>query len=100
MPPPPPPSSSSFRSYLSKFEIPSGVGTGEEQTHTWFSPTRKTVKLHVPIDKHDEFIERVYQYISKNDDRLLEDVNRGENSITEKIQKERDRFRLFADIDF
>ncbi len=99
----------SFKSYVSQFVLrtngTNGTNTIESQlpqvqTHTWFSPTRKTTKLHVPADRSDEFLEHVFSYITQNDDQLLEDIHRGENSITEKVQLEQDRFRLFADVDF
>ncbi len=92
--------SPSFRSYVSQFAVRLNTPEAQIQTHTWFSPTRKTTKLHVPADQYDEFLEQVHKYITQSDEHVLEDIHRGENSITEKVLQDQDRFRLFADIDF
>ena len=87
-----------FKDYLKSLKRPDEGD--EEQTHTWFSPSWRTTPLHVTEEQRDEFMRVVYDYVTKNDTGLLDNVYRGENSLTEKIVAERDKFRLFADIDF
>lgn len=88
----------SISDYLIQFKRQ--TGGGQCITHTWFSPTVKTTTLHVPSDRNDEFLRKVYDYISRTKSDILENPKRGENSITEKIINGLDKFRMFADIDF
>jgi len=74
--------------------------TGQTQTHTWFSPTKGINTLSIPIGNNEEFLERVFAYISKTNSAILENPKRGENSITEKVIPTVNKFRMFADIDF
>jgi P4 family phage/plasmid primase-like protien len=87
---------SAFRDYVASFTRQ----PGDPQTHTWFSPTKKTCVLTVPFERNEEFLEKVYEYISKTSVDVLENPKRGENSITEKVDKNINKFRMFADIDF
>ena len=85
-----------FSNYVEKF-----IKTESQiQTHTWFSPTRKTKILHVPWERNDEFMETVFNYVTKTPVEILENPTRGENAITEKVSRDQDKFRMFADIDF
>jgi P4 family phage/plasmid primase-like protien len=85
-----------FKDYMSKFiKAPE-----QEQTHTWFSVALGTKTLSVPEELNEEFLEHVFEYITKTPTAILENPKRGENSITEKVIKNLDKFRMFADIDF
>lgn len=87
---------STFGEYLLQYK----KQPGQVQTHTWFSPTKKIQTLHVPVNKIDDFLEKVYNYINVTSASVLENPKRGENALTEKINLSLDKFRMFADIDF
>ena len=91
-------SRNTFVHNINKFRIVPNAIPPQVQTHTWFSPTYKITKLFVSEEDTDEFQELVFDYISKSPGTILEDPARGENCITEKINK--NKFKLFADIDF
>ena len=56
--------------------------------------------MHVPFDRNEEFLEKVYDYLIDTPEKIREDPQRGENALTEKIVQAHDKFRMFADIDF
>jgi putative DNA primase/helicase len=92
----PSPGRQSISDYLLQFK----KQTGQYITHTWFSPTVRTHTLHVPVERNEEFLKRIYDYITETNPTILENPRRGENSITEKIITGANKFRMFADIDF
>ena len=70
------------------------------QTHTWFAKNGNYI-LSVPQTEHELFMNVVYNYISTNPRSILEDPTKGENALTEKIEKSSQfPFRFFVDIDF
>ena len=85
-----------FAEYLRQFK----KEPDQPQTHTWFSPTKFTTTLYVPHEKSEEFLEHVYNYITNTDAAILENPKRGENALTEKISRDVNKFRMYADIDF
>ena len=89
---------STFKEYVKTYIRSSGSNL--EHTHTWFSPSEKTKTLHVPVGKTEEFLTRLYEYVSDPKIKaILENPIRGENCITEKITSN-GKFKFFADIDF
>jgi len=89
-----------FREPLGDYLMKYKREAGQTQTHTWFPPGKGAITLSVPFDHREEFLQRLYDYITHTKQEILENPKRGKNSITEKIIKGIDKFRMFADIDF